>query len=299
VPTRSHLSLEAEREDREDQERLRAIDSRLTSLDGRRRELIERVRAISAEQKALYDHRQSLQSEVESRYEDHGRRGKRLTELRSERDAARKKVEAIVIRRRELLLSFPSTDRLRPDLIRREIAELELRQQTRALKLDEENALIARLRQRSQELKAAEAQSAVVLEHARQRKEADQAVNEARATVERLAREAETARSERDSAMKEIRSLLENAGAIVADMRAKGTARAEVIRQIDTLDREMDTLEREGREVFQRSRNRREEARRLMRSFSRPRERPPAELLATAADARFEELMKRGKVTLA
>jgi hypothetical protein len=36
-----------------------------------------------------------------------------------------------------------------------------------------------------------------------------------------------------------------------------------------------------------------------MQSFTRPRERPPADIVSTAADARFDELMKRGKVTLA
>lgn len=294
-----HLSVEAEREERDDQDRLRSIDHRLNGLDTRRRDLISQMRSISTEQKSLYDRRLEIQNQVEKLYDDHGHLGKRLSELRAERDSARKNAENQVIRRRELLLTFTPTDRLRPEQIRREIAELELRQQTQTLKLDEENALIARLRQRMHDLKAAEAQTAVIADHARQRKEAETAVGDARTTVERIAHEFEATRAERDRVMTEIRTALESAGGIVADMRAKGKARADLMTQVDGVGREIADLEREGRDLLQRTRSRREEARKLLHAFARPRERPPADIVATAADARFEELMKRGKVTLA
>lgn len=294
-----HLSDEDEREERADRDRLQAIESKLDALEGRRRGVIDQIRKISAEQKALYDQRQKLQAEVEAKYDRHGEVGHRLAQLRSQREAARRAAEAAVIKRRELLLTFPPTDRLKPEQIKREIAQLELRQQTRALPLDEENALLKQLRQRAQDLKAAEAQGAIVAEHLRQRKAADDAVTAARTAVAQISAEVEAARAERDGGMGAIRSLLESAGGIVAEMRVRGKARAELIAQVDAIERDIVALEREGRAVFERTRSRRDEARRLMRAFARPRERPPAEIVATAADRRFEELMKRGKVTLA
>jgi len=294
-----HLSLEAEREEREEQDRLRGIDHKLNGLDARRRDLINEMRTISGDQKALYDRRLEIQNRVETMYDQHGQLGKRLADLRAERDGARKNAESQVIRRRELLLTFSPTDRLRPEQIRREIADLELRQQTQTLTLEDENALIARLRQRMHDLKAAEAQTAVIADHARQRKEAETAVTDARTTVERIAHEFEAARAERERVMTEIRTSLESAGGIVAEMRAKGKARADLMAQVDAVSREIGELEHEGRELLQKSRTRREEARKLMQAFTRPRERPPADIVSTAADARFDELMKRGKVTLA
>jgi uncharacterized coiled-coil DUF342 family protein len=294
-----HLSDEDEREERADRDRLQAIESKLDALETRRRGVIDQIRKISAEQQALYAQRQQIQADVEARYDHQGELGHQLAALRAQREAARHAAEASVIKRRELLLTFPSTDRLKPEQIRREIAALELRQQTRALSLEDENALIKQLRQRATELKAAEAQGAVVAEHARQRKEADDAVMAARTAVARISAEVEAARAARDQAMSDIRGLLETAGGIVAEMRTKGKARAELIAQVDAVERDMVALEREGREVFNRTRSRRAEAQRLMRAFARPRERPPADIVATAADRRLEELMKRGKVTLA
>ncbi len=298
MPTRSHLSEEGEREDRSDQETLHRLEARHRALVGQRHELIVQMRTLSGEQRELYERRRAPQADVERLYDEHGKLGKRLATLRSARDDARKKVEAAVIARRELLLSIGPSEPARPDQIRREIADLELRQQTRALPIDEENALIARLRQRTAELKKAEAQAALVAEHANRRKAADAAIVAARADVERIGQEMDAARRERDGKMSEVRAKLEAAGGVVAEMRAKGKARSELMGQIDKVGREIMALEREGKDVFQRLKARRDEARKLLRSFAPPRERVPAEVVATAADRRFEELMKRGKVTL-
>jgi uncharacterized coiled-coil DUF342 family protein len=291
------LSDEDERADRDDRDRLRALDAKLDGLFRQRQELITQMRRLSAEQKTLYDRRQAPQAEVELLYQQHGELGHRLTELRKQRDAARTAAQDALVRLRELKLSFAPGERVRPDQIRREIAELELRQQTRALPLDEENALIARLRQRSQELKEAEARAGVVAEHERQRKEAEARVSAARAEVERLSREMVTTKAERDSRMAEIRSKLEAAGGLVAELRAKGRARAETMARIDALSREMAELEREGRRLLGQARARRDEARKMLRAYSR-RGRTDEELLASAAEAQLEELLKRGKVTL-
>lgn len=293
-----HLSDEAEQEERSDQELLHRLETKHGTLLDKRHHLITEVRRISAEQKALYDQRQAPQTEVERLYEEHSQLGKRLSELRSLRDKARHQVEAKVIARRELAFAIGTSEPARPEALRKEIAELELRQQTRALPIDEENALIAHLRQRSKELKAAESHAAQILEHARQRKAADGAIVEARGAVDQIAQEMERTRGERDRKMIEVRTKLEFAGGMVAEMRAKGRARAELMAQVDAVSREIDALDLEGRQVFQRLRARRDEARKLMRTFSPPRERAPRDIVATAADRRFEELMKRGKVQL-
>jgi uncharacterized coiled-coil DUF342 family protein len=297
VPPRPVLSDEDEQAERDGRARLRALDAKLSSLFRRRQELIAEMRRLSGEQKALYDRRQAPQAEVEAVYRQHGELGHRIVELRKARDAARAAFQDAVIRLRELKLSFAPGERVHPDQIRREIAQLELRQQTRALPLDEENALIARLRQRSQELKEAEARAGVVAEHERARKEAEGRVTAARAEVDRLMQEMTKTKSERDAKMAEVRSKLEAAGGLVAELRAKGKARADVMAQVDAVSREMAELEREGRTILEQSRTRREEARKTLRTYTR-RGKPPEDLLASAAEAQLEELLKRGKVTL-
>jgi len=297
VTPRVLLTEEADRDEREDRQRLRTLENRFETLLERRRALIGELRKLSGEQKALFDRRQEPQAEVEKLYQAHGQLGHQLAELRSARDAARRKVEEAVVHKREMLLTFDPAERERPEQIRREIAELELRQQTRALPITEENALIARLRKRNADLKEAEARVQVVAAHESLRKEADLAVANARAEVERLGEEFRKARAARDAAMTAIRERLQTAGGLVAELRAKGKARAEAMRELDGLSRELDTVDREGRELLARSRARRAEAVKTLRQYS-GRRRPAEESLASIAEAHLEELMKRGKITL-
>ncbi len=297
MPSRPVLSEEDERADREDRHRLRELDSKLDGLHRRRQDLIAEMRRLSAEQKALYDRRQAPQAEVEELYAQHGDLGRKFAELRRQRDTARTAAQEAIVQLRELKLSFSPGERVRPEQIRREIAELELRQQTRALPIDEENALIAHLRQRSQDLKEAEARAGVVAQHERQRKEADAKVAAARAEVERLGLEMQRTKAERDAKMTEVRAKLEAAGGLIAELRAKGKARADVMAQIDAISHEMAELEREGRRLLGASRARRDEARKALRTYSR-RGVTDEEALASTADAQLEELWKRGKITL-
>jgi chromosome segregation protein len=292
------LSDDEEHKNREDRDRLRAIDSKLDSLYRQRQELIAEMRRLSAEQKALYDRRQAPQAEVEQLYEHHAGLGKQLTDLRRAREAARAAADQAVVALRELRLTIAPSERVRPDQIRKEIRDLELRQQTHALPLDEENALIARLRQRTHDLKEAEAHAQVALEHERQRKEAEARVAAARAEVERLGAEFTRARAERDAAMASVRAKLEAAGGLVAELRAKGRARADVMDKIDAVSREMHELEREGRDLLAATRARQEEARKMVRAYAPRRGRTPEEALASVAEAQLNELLKRGKVTL-
>ena len=298
VSPRALLSDEEEREDREDREKLRSLDAKLRSLFDHREELIAEVRRVSAEQKATYERRQAPQAEVEQLYEEHHQLGKRIAELRNAREEARKKVKEAVVRVREARLSFAPGERVRPEQIRREIAELELRQQTRALPLEEENALIALLRQRSQELKQAEARTAVVASHQQKLKEAEAALAAAREVFLERGKELTAVKADRDSKMVAVREKLQVAGGLIATLREKGRARADLIAKIDAMSREMDGLEREARQLIARSRSRRDQARRTLRAYSHTRGPPSEELLATAAEAHLEELLKRGKVVL-
>ncbi len=291
------LSDEDERAERDDRHRLRELDSKLDALHRKRQELIAEMRKLSAEQKALYDRRQAPQAEVEALYAQHGDLGRRYAELRRERDRARTAVQEAVVQLRELKLSFAPGERVRPDAIRREITELELRQQTHALTIDEENALIARLRQRARDLKEAEARAGVVADHERLRKEAESKIAAARTEVDRIVAEMAKTRTDRDVKMHDVRARLETAGGLVAELRAKGKARSDVMDQIDAVSRQMAELEREGRQILGASRARRDEARKTLRTYTR-RPATAEEVLASAADAQLEELLKRGKITL-
>ena len=286
-------------EERDARSRLRSIDSRLKSLGEKRHDLIVEMRRLSEEQKALYERRQVPAMEVERLYSEHGEMGKRLAALRAERVAARGALERAVVALRELKLSFEPGERVRPEQIRREIAQLELRQQTNALPLPEENALIAQLRQRSQDLKVAEARTQVVAEHDRQRKEAEARIAAARAEVERLTAELSKAKIDRDAKMNEVRGKLVDAGGLVAALRTKGKERSAVMAEIDAVSREMRDLERDGRRTLGEIRARRDEARRTVRAYAPRRGGSAASAAAeSAAEAHLQELLKRGKVTL-
>lgn len=298
MPPRALLSDEEERDDRDDREKLRSLDTKLRALFDRREALLAEVRHISSEQKAIYDRRLAPQEEVERLYEEHNALGKKAAQLRTAREAARKKVDDALVRVREVRLTFTPGERVRPDAIRREIAELELRQQTRAVTLDEENKLIAHLRQRTQELKQVEARSATVAAHQKALKEAEAALAGAREEFEKSGKELAAVKAERDGKMTLVREKLQVAGGIIAELREKGRVRAETLAQVDSLSREMNELEREARKLVAKSRARREQARRMLRAYTHPRGPPSEEFLATTAEAQLEELLKRGKITL-
>jgi uncharacterized coiled-coil DUF342 family protein len=291
------LSDDDEQHERDARSTLRAIDLRLRSLGDKRRALIVEMRRLSAEQKELYERRQAPAAEVERLYEEHHALGKRITEVRAERDRARHAVEEAVVALRELRLTFAPSEHERPDRIRHEIAQLELKQQTHALPIAEENALIAQLRQRHKDLKAAEASTQVVAEHQRLRKEAEARVDAARAEVDRITKVGLEVKAERDAKMAAVRAKLLDAGGAVAALRAKGKERAAVMEQIDGISHEMDGLERDGRRLLGEVRARREEARKTVRAYG-PGRRPPTSAIETAAEANLQELLKRGKVSL-
>jgi uncharacterized coiled-coil DUF342 family protein len=298
MPPRVMLSEEEEQKDRDDRDRLQDLERKFRSLETRRGTLIEEMRHLSSEQKSLYDRRQAPQQEVERIYDEHGALGKKLMELRTAREKARRHLDAAVVAVRELRLAIPSTERVRPEQLKREIADLEHKQQTSALPIEEENVLVGRIRERTRELKTAETRAATLAEHEKQRAEADARVRACRAEVDRLGAEFAQAKADRDAMMASIRTKLEAAGSMVAEMRAKGRARAELMETIDGMSREMATLDEEARRIYGESRARREEAQRTLRAYTRPRGRTNEEVTSNHADAQLQELLKRGKITL-
>jgi len=302
-PPRSRLAMSSSatfsdkwrREEREERERLRQLEGRLDSLQSRRRALLDQVRALSSKQRELYSRGQGPQSEAERLYQESGELGRHLAGLRRSCEAARAKLEEAVIRRRELVLTFDRGERLNPDQVRREMAELELRQQTRALPIDEENALIARLRQMAKDLQQFEARKEAAAEHELQRRTADAAIVAARAEVDRIVKEMEVARTERDKRRVEIPAKLEAAGNVVAEMRVAGRTRAELMPEVDSLGREIAEVEREGRELLARYRQRQEIAREIMAEYARPLSPPPPDGPATVEGSPVEEPVKRGR----
>jgi len=296
VPSPADLSLEAEREEEADRLRLRAIERQLSGLKDRRRGLVDRVQAIASQQRELYDRRQAAQAEVDALRADHARIGDRMTELRAERDVARQRTDSELHRRRERVGGRASSVDLDPAAIRREIVELELHQQTQSLSVTEENALLARLRQRTKDLSAAEARA--VVRAGRDPHPPTAGAPEVRSLAERIALELEAGRDERSRLLAEIGSRVEGIRGVVAEMRAKGSARAALAAELDALSSEIAALEQEGRTLLERTRVRREDARRTVETYTRSSPEPAREIAAGEADARLDELRKRGKLTL-
>ncbi|MCI4360153.1 MAG: hypothetical protein L3J91_00455, partial [Thermoplasmata archaeon] len=106
-----------------------------------------------------------------------------------------------MIRLREYRAIAPKGEFVNPVQIRREIADLEMRQQTHALPIAEENALITRVRELTRSLEAAEKSKSAVDERQRQQHELEAALTHARKEVDRLGGELARVHAERDRKM--------------------------------------------------------------------------------------------------
>lgn len=299
VPRPRFLSEEDEKAEETDRRRLHDLDGKIDELRRRRLALVQRVRELSQEQKALFDQRKDPHAVAERLHGEHQELGRKLSVLRGERDRARKKLEELVARAREVRAEVPPTERVRPDRVRQEIHDLEVRQQTQSLTLAEENALIDRMRERTKLLRDLEAHETMLKEHEKRRKEAEAAIVAGRSEVDRISQEYAHTRADREGKMAEIRSELERAGTIVAQMRGKALERRGLMEKLDASGRELGTIEGEARKILQSSRARRDEARAAVRAFAPRRgDRSTGDRAEARADARLEELLKRGKVSL-
>ncbi len=300
MPPRGALSEEAEREEREDHEKLRSVDTKLRELRSRRDQFLTQVHQLSDEQKQLFDLRQPKQATLESTNDEHRELGRRLSELRRLRDQARSRLDEAVVAARFARQEMPRGAGVRPEQIRREMADLELRQQTTALPLTEENALIDRLRDLRRQLEEAEKNSQAVLARQTKLKGLEEAVRSARAEVDRLGDEFQKTKVERDRRMESMRAQLVEVGHLVADIREKSRRRGEAMARLDALMTDIRSREREGQRLVVASRQRRHEARRTIVDYNRSVRSSvgAGEPSERVAEAQLEELLKRGRVTL-
>jgi uncharacterized coiled-coil DUF342 family protein len=294
------LTEDAEREEREDRERIRISEGKLRELYSRRNLLIDQVHQASDAQKALYDERQRRQGAVEDLYQEHQHLGHQLTDLRKARDAARSRLDEAVVGARLLRSEIPKGDHLTPEQIKREMESLEHRQQTTALPIKEENTLIDRLRSLKTQLVAAERDRAALEAALSKRKGAEDAIRSAKLELDNVQREFERLRIQREQAMTGIRTRLVDVGGLLAELREKAKVRGEAMARVDAMSDEIRALERDVNARIRASRDRRTEARRTIVDYNREvRENVAGDrAYAHAADQQLEELMKRGRVTL-
>jgi uncharacterized coiled-coil DUF342 family protein len=294
------LSEEEEKAEREGRDRLDAIDVKLRDLYGRRTAQLSQVRLLSEEQRLLADARAPKADAVEAAHRAERQLMNRISENRRARDASRRAADDAMADLREHRAKGPRGERPRPDQLKREMAELELRQQTTALPLPEENALIARMRVLRKELDASEKEAGVASSYAARTKELEANLLARRADVERLTQEGYKLRSERDSTMGSVRAQLIEAGALYAQVREKARLRGESMARVETLSREIFLLESEGNKILRDSRNRRFEAQKSVKDYNRSvrDQLTGTDRLTRSADAQFEELLRRGRITL-
>lgn len=300
MPGVSHLTEEDEKAERESRDQLRRADHRLQELRDRRAGLIAEIRRLSDEQRGLYDQRAPKEERVEEFHREYQAMGRELAELRSRRDALRPRMATLVAELRQMPRPGRDSASGRPEQIRRDVARLELEQQTVALPLAEENALIDRIRALRRELGEAElAAQGVAAEQAR-RASLETELHALREQSTHLSTEFDRLRTARGQRFESVKAQLVSVGEVVGEIREKARRRAELFRTVDEVNRQMVEADREVREALRSSRDRRREAIDTLRSYNRGVRESVAgpQALAQAADQNLEQLMRGGRVRL-
>jgi uncharacterized coiled-coil DUF342 family protein len=292
---------EGEREEeRAERHRLDQLDAKIRELRPKRQALIQEVLKLSEEQRDMFNQRAPQQARLEELNETHRKLGRDLARLRSELDAARRVRDERLAVVREQRASMPKSARSAVDQLKKEMTKLELEQQTRAVPLVEENALIDRMRQLRKEIALAESEAAEVTKRGEALRAAEAAFESARGEVDRLRKALDDQRATRDQAMATLKGELVAAGQDMARLREKSQARGTVRRQLDELDRTLRGMEREFDMLRRQHRARRGEARRVVVEHNRSARRAvsdPSEM-ERAVDDRMEQLLKEGKIRL-
>jgi uncharacterized coiled-coil DUF342 family protein len=300
VTSRPPPSGDLEREEREDRQRLRALDARLGDLQRLRQGLLEQIGRLSEEQKSLYQDRQSQQLRLEDLHRAHQELGKSVTETRRRREEARRTFESALADSQVVKGEVRASELPRPAQIRREIAALERKQQTTALPLSEENQLIDRLRELSKLLGRSTQMEAIRDQRLAERHAAEERVRSTRSDWERQTLELRKVHAARDHAMEEMREGLVEAGRLVAALRERARERSSLVSRLEGVNREIGQLERQGDRVLAAIHARRIEARRAVQQYAPKASRaaPREEAESDFADAQMQELMRRGRITL-
>jgi uncharacterized coiled-coil DUF342 family protein len=300
VSVRGSLSEEAEKEEAEYRDRRRALETKFRDLRTRRELLLAQVHQLVDDQNDLFARQAPKQQTLEQLHEEYRAIGHDLADLRRERDTVRNGLEGTLQELRYARSELPRGDRPRPDQLEREVRQLELKQQTTALPLAEENALIDRMRALRRQLDGVQKEASVVNAHEGRVKELEKAIMTKRAALEKLMAESARLKVERDRRMANMRSLLEEVGALVGEIRAKARARRDTMDKVQGFSRQLGEIDDEILRLDRGSRARRDEARRTIREYSRgSRDRVAAETAyASVADQQLEQLLKRGRITL-
>jgi uncharacterized coiled-coil DUF342 family protein len=300
VSVRGSLSEEAEKEEAEYRDRRRALETKFRDLRTRRELLLAQVHQLVDDQNDLFARQAPKQQTLEQLHEEYRAIGHDLADLRRERDTVRNELEGTLQELRYARSELPRGDRPRPDQLEREVRQLELKQQTMALPLAEENALIDRMRALRRQLDGVQKEASVVNAHESRVKELEKAIMTKRAALEKLMAESARLKVERDRRMANMRSLLEEVGALVGEIRAKARARRDTMDKVQGFSRQLGEIDDEILRLDRGSRARRDEARRTIREYSRgSRDRVAAETAyASVADQQLEQLLKRGRITL-
>jgi uncharacterized coiled-coil DUF342 family protein len=300
VSVRGSLSEEAEREEADYRERRRTLETKFRDLRTRRELLLAQVHQLVDEQQILFERQAPKQRTLEQLHEEYRDIGHDLADLRRQRDQKRNELEGTLQELRFARSELPRGERPRPDQIQREIKQLEHRQQTMALPLTEENALIDRMRALRRQLDGVQKVADAVGTQEARVKALDKEIQTKRADLEKLMAESARLKVERDRRMANMRSLLEEVGAIVGDIRAKAKARRDTMDKVQAFSRQLGEIDDEILRIDRGSRARRDEARRTIREYSRgSRDSMAAETAyAHVADQQLEQLLKRGRITL-
>ncbi|MCI4318679.1 MAG: hypothetical protein L3J87_02505 [Thermoplasmata archaeon] len=300
MSVRGSLSEEAEREEAEYRDHRRALETKFRDLRTRRELLLAQVHQLVDDQKLLFDRQAPKQQTLEELHEDYRAIGHDLADLRHQRDKVRNELEGTLQELRYARSELPRGDRPRPDQLEREVRQLELKQQTTALPLTEENALIDRMRALRRQLDGVQKEASVVDAHESRVKTLEKSVAGKRTELEKLMAESARLKVERDRRMANMRSLLEEVGALVGEIRAKARARRDTMDKVQGFSRQLGEIDDEILRLDRGSRARRDEARRTIREYSRgSRDRVAVETAyASVADQQLEQLLKRGRITL-
>ena len=300
MSVRGSLSEEAEREEAEYRDRRRALETKFRDLRTRRELLLAQVHQLVDDQKLLFDRQAPKQQTLEQLHEEYRAIGHDLADLRRDRDAVRGHLEGTLQELRYARSELPRGERPRPAQLEREVRQLEIKQQTTALPLAEENALIERMRALHRQLDGVQKEASVVDAHEARVKDLEKAVAAKRAELEHLMAESARLKVERDRRMANMRSLLEEVGALVGEIRAKARARRDTMDKVQGFSRQLGEIDDEILRIDRGSRARRDEARRTIREYSRGgRDRVAAETAySSVADQQLEQLLKRGRITL-
>ncbi|MCI4346185.1 MAG: hypothetical protein L3K07_05475 [Thermoplasmata archaeon] len=300
MPGVAHLTEEDEQAERDSRDRLRRADHRLHELRDRRSVLLADIRRLSDEQRSLYDSRAPKEEKVEEFHREYQAIGHELADLRARRESLRPRLAELVQSLRQAPRERREGGRGRPDQLRREMAELELRQQTVALPIAEENAMIDRIRALGKEIGVADLEAQGLAAERLKREGVEEELRRTRAEFERLGEEFSRLRQARNDRFESVKSQLVSVGQVVGEIREKARKRGELFQHMEELNRQIAEADREIREALQGSRDRRREARQTIVSYNRGvRESVGGQdALAHAAEENLEVLLRNGKVRL-